>query len=341
MEWNAVKNAKPLFKEHRQPKKPLNNNYYDLSDEDASAWKWQAELARKYGIFGFCIYNYWFTGKQLLEKPMSILLKHKEINIKYCICWANDSWTKTWYGLGNEVLIEQKYGKKDDWLKHYQYMLPYFKDERYIKIGNKPVLNIYRSSEILELVSMIKYWNELSQGDGFEGLYIVSGNTIYKNEDRDNLIDAYYNFEPGYTLKHKLNWLERLISMSVVRMKSKMNALLNKQILERKFDARIINHAMLRKDKIRSKPIYKGAFPQWDNTSRRGYKGMVYTNTTPKTFYERLKKIDRELSRSNKDEDFVYINAWNEWGEGAYLEPDENNGYEYLEMIRKITLGIK
>ena len=116
-EWTAVKRAKPIYRGHIQPKIPLNENYYDLSDVSARTWKWQSDLARQYGVHGFCVYHYWFKGKQLLQKPLEILLNHPEIDIRYCICWANESWTRTWYGLEKEMLAEQTYGKEKGWKK--------------------------------------------------------------------------------------------------------------------------------------------------------------------------------------------------------------------------------
>lgn len=335
-EWSAVKNALPLFKEHEQPKVPLNNNYYDLSDISAKTWKWQAELANKYGVYGFCVYNYWFKGKQLLEKPLEILLKNPEIDINYCMCWANESWTKTWYGLENQILMKQDYGQKLDWLNHFNYMLPYFQDKRYIKIDNKPVLNIYRTYDIKELKEMLEYWSELSKEHGFNGIYIVSGNTNGKIEGREELVDAFYNFEPGYTLKHKLKWYENIAYNSKIWIRTNLNIAFKTQKLERIVDARLINKAMFRKDGNLKKPVFRGAFPMWDNTPRRSYKGMVYSNTTVKIFELTLEKIKNELKNSNTTDNFVYVNAWNEWGEGCYLEPDELYRYKYLEIIKKV-----
>ena len=219
-EWTAVKNAKPLYGGHIQPKVPLNNEYYDLSNSDANTWKWQAELANKYGVHGFCVYHYWFTGKKLLHKPLEILLDHPEIPIKYTMCWANETWTKTWYGKEKEILIEQEYGTDHDWIEHFKYMLKFFQDERYIKIKNKPMLNIYRSSDIKDLDKMLECWNTLAKQSGYDGIYIVASNNNGPLETRFNLVDAFYNFEPGYTLKHGLTNLQNY--------KLKVNVLLQK-----------------------------------------------------------------------------------------------------------------
>jgi len=337
-EWTAVKNAVPLFHGHKQPRVPLNNNYYDLKDESASTWKWQADLVNEYGIFGFSIYHYWFKGRQLLEKPMEILLSHKEINLKYCICWANESWTRTWYGLENEVLLLQEYGNKEDWENHFNYLLQFFNDERYIKVDGKPVINIYKSSHVVQLESMLDCWRSLALKSGFNGIYVVvannAANDVNKQERRIELVDAFYDFEPGYSTKNNFAPIEGIAYYSKIILNTICNMTMKTQRLERIIDIRKIYrkiYSQYSRDKIKGKPTFPGIFPMWDNTPRRGYKGMVYVNASPELFYDALK----HLCGKTLDGDFIYINAWNEWGEGCYLEPDTENGFAYLEAIRK------
>lgn len=334
-EWSAVKSAKPYYKKHNQPRVPLNNNYYDLLNQGVETWEWQAKLAKQYGVYGFCIYHYWFLGKQLLEKPMEILLNNPEIDINYCICWANESWTKTWYGLETEVLMKQEYGNIEDWKKHFNYLLPFFNDPRYIKIKNKPMINIYRTFDIDKLDEMINVWNCLAIDNGFDGVYIVSGNTHSKLETRHELIDAYYNFEPGFSLKHKLNYLQSLSYYSKTAILQSINRIFNTQLLERKLDIKNIYKVNWKIDNNINKPVFPGTLPMWDNTPRRKYKGFEYTNSSPKLFAENLKMIKQNLPKDSEI-DFVYVNAWNEWGEGAYLEPDEKYKYQYLEAIKSV-----
>jgi hypothetical protein len=331
-EWEAVKNAKPLFHNHYQPKVPLDNRYYDLSEKDAKTWKWQAELARYYGVFGFCIYHYWFKdNKQLLEKPMQILLNHKEIDINYCICWANEDWTRTWYGLEKEILISQEYGEIKDWIYHFNYLLPFFKDDRYIKVNNKPVICIHRSSKISVLKDMTNCWNKLAIDNGYNGVYIIVANTGGELETRVDLIDAYYNFEPGYTLNHKIPFINRFILDISIFFRMLYNRLFHKNVIERVVDCKLIYKYMDSSIKC-NKPIFRGTFPMWDNTPRRSYKGLYYKNSSCEAFCQSLLTIKKCINQ----DDFVFINAWNEWGEGCYLEPDNLNGHSYLETIKKI-----
>ena len=158
-EWTNVKKAKPLFEGHDQPRIPLNNNYYNLMDDNVKIW--QAKLAKEYGIFGFCYYHYWFKGgRQLLEKPAEQMLKNKEIDIPFCFCWANENWSKNWDGGNREVIMEQDYGSQEDWEKHFRYFVRFFRDERYITVHGKPLLIIYKPEQITDLQQMVVYFRK-------------------------------------------------------------------------------------------------------------------------------------------------------------------------------------
>lgn len=335
-EWTAVKNAKKYFPTHMQPRVPLNDNYYDLSDKSGSVWKWQADLAREYGVYGFCIYHYWFkTGSQLLEKPMEILLQHPEIDINYCICWANETWKRTWYSVKREILKKQEYGDQSEWENHFNYLLQFFKDPRYIKVANKPVVNIYHSYEIPHLKEMRDVWDELARQSGFAGVYLVVGNTgANQRETRVNAIDAYYNYEPGNTSKHIMSKMDRTFrkirhgikKYGIRLIKKKRMPCLDAAPTYYKYTTQLTSYD--------SKKCYLGTFVAYDDTPRRQYKGAII-KSTPAEFYSNLLEIKSTLHALKRDDDFVYITAWNEWGEGAYLEPDTINQYKYLEAIKK------
>lgn len=334
-EWTAVKNAKPLYKGHMEPRKPLNDNYYDLSDESGKVWKWQADLANVYGVYGFCIYHYWFEGKQLLEKPMEILLKHPEIDIHYCICWANETWSRNWYAQQRTILLEQKYGDEKKWEEHYNYLRKFFLDERYIKLKNKPIVNIYHSQEIECLSQMLKVWNGLAKRDGFDGIYVISGITGKGKEERQELIDAQYMFEPGFTLKQDLSFWENVSYIFKTAIKRYSNKFFGCKFLEHKIQAKMIYNHIENGDIPQN--AYPCTFPQWDNTPRTGTMGLSYVKTSPQMFEKHLKVMFEKYS----DKEFMYINAWNEWGEGAYLEPDIVNKYGYLEAIKNVQNSFK
>lgn len=334
-EWVAVKRAKPLFKGHNEPRIPLDNRYYDLDKDGVATLTWQAELARKYGIYGFSIYQYYFNGKTLMAGPLETLRDHKEIDINYNICWANETWTRTWYGLSNQVLIAQEYGNEDDWNKYFDYLLTFFKDERYIKVDNKPVIQIYKTFDIPCLAEMLDLFRKRAKEEGFDGLYVISGRTAAGEEDRKDLVDGYYYFEPGFTLKNDFGKTGKLTYNGMTLIRSIRNKLIGKKagfILERRINAKKIISAIT--DRQYKENEFPGLIPDWDNTPRRDYKGLVYTNTSPENF-EKALRILKDKKRSHKT-DFVYINAWNEWGEGAYLEPDTHRGYGYLEAISRV-----
>lgn len=332
-EWVAVKRAQPLFKGHIQPKVPIDGHYYDLVKEGVETLMHQAELANQYGVYGFSFYQYWFCGRQLMEQPMELLLAHPEIPLRYQICWANESWTRTWYGLQSEVLMEQTYGGEKEWEQHFQYLLRFFQDERYIKIDNKPVFQIYRTMDIECLPQMLAYFHKRAAEEGFDGIYVVSGNTAGQLETRRNLIDGYYNFEPGFTLKHHLSSIKKMQYNVSVFVRTMYNKISKKKVLERIIPAKWILDSIERRSYDENE--YPGLIVDWDNTPRRSYKGLLYKGTNPARFEQVLRTLKDKLK--DREQDFIYINAWNEWGEGAHVEPDQETGYGYLEAIRAVT----
>lgn len=343
-DWVAAKKAKPYFKGHQVPEEPLNDNYYDLSDPKAETIKWQADLAKKYGIYGFVIYHYWFNGRKVLEKPPEILLNHPEIDIYYSFCWDNNQWAKNWYGNKKEIIIPQDYGNKDTWTQHFNDLLPFFKDPRYIKKDNKPVFHIYAVYLIKCLREMIKTWDDLAKENGFDGVYIVVCNCYHEIEDNNPAIDAYYNFEPNHAIGLPQNkvyykifiwWKQKLLRQlnKLYRLKKNRrynNLFLGKRSIRRLYDLILKDHEFTNTQK----PVYPGICVNYDDTPRRQENGMCYVGNSPELFGRTLSAI-RKQKEGTKDGEFLYINAWNEWGECAHLEPDKRNGYGLLEAISK------
>ena len=334
-EWYAVRNAKSMYKGHIQPKVPLNKNYYDLVEDGVNTWTWQAQLANRSGIYGFCIYHYWFNGKLLLERPMEILLENPQIKLRYCICWANEPWARTWDGKPTSVLMDQVYGGSHDIENHFSYLLKFFKDERYIKIRNKPVVNLYRSINITYLEEMIEIWNEEAKKNGFDGIYWVSALTSERNDTRKELFDHYYYFEPGFTLKNDIGVLNRVNYLTLSELRHIMNGFKKEKTVERRID---INTLWSRIEKRKKDPmISPGIVVSWDNTPRKKEMGTVIERSTPVGFEKILSRLNLLYSK----EEFIYINAWNEWGEGTYLEPDEQFEDGYLRAIYRALVGSK
>lgn len=346
-EWVNVKAAKPLFEGHQQPKVPLNDNYYNLLDDNVKIW--QAKIAKEYGVYGFCYYHYWFSGKMLLEKPMEQMLKNKAVDIPFCISWANETWTKAWVNDEKKVLILQKYGEKDEWKQHFDYLLPFFKDDRYIKENNKPLFIIYRPEVVECLNEMLDYWNQLAIENGFDGMCFAyqTINMDITNGSDTSRFDYDIEFQPSYARfdmsnqKSKLavlkkirrnvaKWFEKKFGIDLLRYTSPMMA--RKLLHTNGIDYSEAWETILARKPISNKCI-PGAFAAWDNTPRHKERGWVYTNNTPEIFEKYLEKqIVRARDVYHKDMIFMY--AWNEWAEGGYLEPDEEHGYAYLDAIR-------
>lgn len=322
-EWTNVKKALPLYEGHIQPMEPL-EGYYDLSKVESI--NHQAELARKYGIYGFVYFHYWYDGRKMLEKPCEILLENPQINTNYCFCWANHSWTRAWDGKEQSVLLKQTYGGKKDWLAHIAYLLPFFKDTRYIKHDNKPLLFIYNSSAIPDVNDMIECWENYIRTEGFNGLYIVEYISTKCTKPYIKNSAAVYEDEPLYTLRFETNVFQKIYR--VVKKKTKTTEYQD-------FD-NIYNMLLKKNRTYDGRVIIQGCFPAWDNTPRRGNKGaMVVKGATPEKFRNYFKEL-LKCKRKDVSKNYILINAWNEWGEGAILEPSKKDGFKYLEFISNV-----
>ena len=323
-EWVSCKKAKPLFNGHYQPRIPYENNYYNLLDENEQIK--QAEIAKEYGIYGFCYYHYWFQGKLLLEKPAENMLNNTKIDIPFCFSWGNHTWVHSMYK--NEILIEQTYGGQQDIINHYNYLRPFFKDKRYIKKDNKPVFIIYSVVGIQDWELMKNIWNELAIKDGFNGIYFIAtltreGNISVAEEMK---FDAAFTYQPRFSI----NVTGKLDYTLYYYFKTKICKRIGHVC---KADFNKVWKRIIRFHSKSKMPIYYGAYPDWDTTARWHKRGEVHVNATPELYYSYLKKqIDKSI-KENKE--YLFITAWNEWSEGAYLEPDLKNEYSLLENTLK------
>lgn len=336
-EWSNVKKATSLFKGHHKPEVPYSKNYYNLLNSEAQ--EEQANLAKKYGIDGFCYYHYWFEGKLLLQKPMENMLENDKVDIPFCICWANESWSRTWDGRESDILIKQNYNEnKNEWKKHFEYFLPFFKDSRYIKHNNMPMIIIYKPQLINKCKEMLDLWSKMAVEAGFSGLYIgYQHHSAFDYNMKQLGFDFGIEFEPLYTLNREMNKEKRIESVikHPVLCSKKMIRKLKNKIGYRDYPV-IVDYDEVWKRIIKRKHIDKsimpGAFPSWDNTPRKGKDGIVFYKSSPKKFKKYFELQVEHLNNEYKPE-YIFINAWNEWGEGAHLEPDELNGFGYLEAI--------
>lgn len=325
-EWDNVRGGKPMYKNHYQPKIPLNECFYDLSQKDDI--EKQMRLASDYGLYGFIYYHYWFgNGKMIFEKPAEIVRDQIDFKFNYCFCWANDTWMTTWHNLPLKVLIEQKYDGQTDWKMHLEYLMTFFKDDRYIKIDNKPVLYIYKAYEIPDYDEMIDYFNEELIKIGFNGIYVIEYISTKNKSLHSDKSSAVMEFEPLYTTFfdiNKFNLFKRFICKKL-------------KVVDYQSYTKLWKYKLRRKRTYRGKNIQKSCFVDWDNSARKGKDAMIVKGATPELFGKYLKQLI-EQERRDCDNEFIVVNAWNEWSEGAYLEPDEKNKCGYLEEIRKQIL---
>ena len=348
-EWVNVQNSKPLFEGHRQPRIPLNRNYYNLLDVNVQ--RWQAKIAKEYGVNGFCFYHYWFNRHLLLEKPVENFRDAKDIDMKYCLCWANEPWTKAWVSKDYEVIMPQKYGDRAEWIDHFNYFLTFFNDDRYIKRNNKPFLVIYRPSEISCLNEMLSCWRALAVENGFDGLDIAfqTINFDLEKDPRRDLFDYDIEYQPSYAQMD----MERYHFAFLRKIKRKIDA----YIMSKEGGKAIDIHQLINKKNIKNNNLMSyddlwqkilertpidnkcipGAFVDWDNSPRKGEYARICDGATP----EKFERYMSELIKHTRDvykKDMIFIYAWNEWAEGGYLEPDEDYGYGYLEGIKKALI---
>lgn len=328
-EWRNVSNAVPLFRGHRQPNVPADLGFYDLRVSEVR--EEQARLARAYGVEGFCYWHYWFNGKRLLERPVRDMLEHGRPDFPFCLAWSNERWSRRWNGEPQEILQDQVYGGDDDSHRHFEELLPALADRRAIRIDGKPAFLIYRADLIPKVRRMLDLWRDLASKAGLPGLTLLSIETTgtYDLDPRPWGFDGAVEFQPHWERCVKLardpSWLLHRFSK---RLPAAVPRLL-------RWGPRILDYRTLWPGLLsapeRPYPFYPGVFPRWDNTPRMGRAGLVVHRATPQGYGRWLAATIHRLCPRPPDRRVVFINAWNEWGEGNYLEPDLRFGRAYLE----------
>ncbi|MGL6167818.1 MAG: glycosyltransferase WbsX family protein [Fusobacteriaceae bacterium] len=325
-EWTNVKASKKLYKKHNQPISPLDENYYNLMEKETV--EWQTELANKYGIEGFCYYHYWFEGRKILEKPVENLLEWKDINQKFCFCWANHSWKKTWNGT-MEMLIEQNYGDEEEWENHINYLLTFFKDDRYIKINNKPIFTVFLAKDIPNFDKRMAYYDEKCKQNGLEGIFVIES---LNSSNQSTFSDK----TSGVTLREPNIGITGLSFLRTIEYRIKRR--INEKYIWKPaiFKSNEIYDESLKKllNYKSEKIIIAGGFATWDSTPRHSKRGYIIENKNINDFKKYLKNQKKIMDQ--KGIEYIFFNAWNEWAEGMYLEPDEKNKYGYLEAIKEV-----
>jgi lipopolysaccharide biosynthesis protein len=330
-EWTNVAKAQPLFEGHYQPHLPADLGFYDLRlPETREA---QAALARQHGVYGFCYYHYWFHGKRLLERPVNEILGSSRPDFPFCLCWANESWSRCWNGQDNDVLLKQTYSANDD-LQHIRSLLPKFRDPRYIKVDGKPLFLIYRIAHLPEPAETVRRWRDEVAKAGLPGIYLANVESFAGDHAVAPKLglDAAVEFAPDWHClppRRRPAWWSRFsLRRRAARMLrdnyvSEYGSLVDRML--RKPDA----------DYLR----YRCVTPMWDNSARRGRSAAIFVDSTPERYGQWLAATVDAFPPPSREENFVFINAWNEWAEGNHLEPCQKWGRAYLEATKKALVN--
>lgn len=317
-EWTNVRRARPWFEGHDQPREPSLLGYYDL--RDPAVHFAQAELARRYGIGGFCYYAYWFGGRRLLEQPLAIVRSHADLGLPYAICWANEPWSRRWDGSEDQVLMAQRHAPDTD-AQFIDDHAEHLADSRYVRIDGRPLLLIYRAALLSDPRRTTDSLRDRADRLGLGNLYLAMVQSFGQTDPRPVGFDAAVEFPPhGY---ERTGWLGP--SVSRPRPFEGFDGDIR--------DYEAVADAAMSRDTT-PYPWFRGVMPDWDNTPRRGAAAVVYARSSPDRFRVWLESALRFTYLFRPvPERLLFVNAWNEWGEGAYLEPDVSHGRRYLEAI--------
>lgn len=351
-EWTNVAKAKPLFKGHYQPRIPADLGFYDLRLPEVR--EQQAQMAREAGIEGFCYWHYWFgNGKRLLQRPFNEVLQSGKPDFPFCLAWANHSWkTSTWENGGKDrMIVEQRYLGEEDYTLHFQEVLPAFRDKRYITIEGKPLFAIFDPYNFQDVSNFIKTWQRLTKENGLKGIYFIamsnSTSTLQRNAD-GTLKRVAPNLQSSERVYNDLLNLGFDGINSFGKSRAEMlymgkYARIAKKLLHQYLPflpthcinyEKITQHFFAPEDSWQN--VYPSIFPQWDRTPRAGNSEGVYVNATPTTFKKHVEDALNVIENKDMEHRILFLRAWNEWGEGNYVEPDLKYGHGFLDAIKEV-----
>ncbi len=319
-EWTNVTKAIPLFPGHYQPHLPTELGFYDLRLRETRHD--QVALAQKYGIDGFCYHYYWFSGKRLLNRPVDDMLADTESHMPFCLCWANENWTRRWDAAERQVLIAQQYLADDD-LNFIRDLLPFLTDRRYIRIDGAPILIVYRAQHLPNPRKTASIWREYCRASGIGEIHLCAALT-HGNWDYEQFgFNSGVEFPPHNVNVSSMN--ERLTFFQPFQGYTMLFHEIAESYLRRTY---------------RAANVFRCVFPSWDNAARTGNRALIVLNGTPGNYeYWLSEALRRTTIDFPEQERFVLINAWNEWAEGCHLEPDRKYGLQFLEATRSAIAG--
>lgn len=316
-EWTNVRRSKPMFPGHIQPEEPHPSlGYYNL--DDVEVMRKQAELAKHYGIFGFCFHHYWFSGKRLMEKPVDQLLAAPSIDIPFCLNWANENWTRRWDGAEHEILIAQNHSPEDDEAFMVD-VLRYFRDPRYIRIQGKPLFLVYRPDLLPDMRKTLLRWKSVCKQYGENEPYFVMCISFTNSSPEKFGFDAAVQFPPHRPWETNINLTHPCTIKGI----------------DRNFSGKMFLYEELKNNFLQAlkNNVIPCVVPSWDNTPRRLYNASMLIGSSPEIYQDWLERAC-QFSLSSTSEHLIFINAWNEWAEGAHLEPCKKYGYAYLNATK-------
>jgi hypothetical protein len=348
-DWVNVRSSRPQFPGHRQPRVPLDEFYYDLSRKETMAW--QVETAKAYGVHGFCHYHYWFEGRRLLGRPTDTFLESKELDLPFCLAWANSSWSRRWRGgmQSRQILIRQTHRPdRNLWDEHFTYLLKAWKDPRAITVDGKPIFLIYMPHRIERVEELLDFWRGRAVESGLPGVYFIAMQ-LYRYFDSRFLrhFDARVLYQPSYAmlvpgnggLLGSMNVLSRARSLPAGVLEPLRLIAETVRPSLRFYDYDELWEKIM-EPRVDPAPVvtYPGAFTDWDNSARYRNRARIVRGSTPGRFEYWLGRLARKVTEDPSREPFIFLTAWNEWAEAAYLEPDESCRYEYLEAVKRSTV---
>jgi hypothetical protein len=327
-EWVNVAKARPLFPGHYQPHVPGELGFYDLRVPETRAD--QAGLAAEYGIAAFCYYHYWFgNGQRILERPFAEVVTSGQPDFPICLAWANQTWSGIWHGAPDRVLLEQTYPGDDDCRRHFDALAPAFHDRRYVRLDGKPLFIVYRPHELPDASRFVELWQEMARGAGLPGVFLVGRSTGEWNPV-DHGFDAVIASQVTPPFQNRLRretgarWQPDWLAASLARRSRLFPGIYSY--------ARWSPYIPWVAPGVRRS--YPTVVPGWDNTPRSGRDGILYHGSTPSLFRHQLEEAAALVAHQPPEHRIVFVQAWNEWGEGNHLEPDRRFGRGYLEATR-------
>ena len=326
-EWTNTAKARPMFRGHYQPHVPADLGFYDLRVPETRVQ--QAEMARAYGIEGFCYYHYWFAGRRILERPFNEVLASGAPDFPFCLCWANETWSGVWHGVPNRVLIEQTYPGEADHRAHFDTLLPAFRDPRHIRVDGKPVFVIYKPLKLRDAAETLRLWRTMAADAGLAGLHLVGYSTV-AGEDLSPLgYDAVIRAPDFKEIQWRHDWRNPL-----ARVRQKINHRLGVPHLHEFAD---LAASQMRPSE--GDDVYQSVVHAWDNSPRSGRNGVAYLNPDPELFRKVLGAAVAAVASRPLDHRLVFLKSWNEWAEGNHLEPDLRYGMGYLQVVADVLKG--